>query len=285
MKRRKENLLQKIMAVVLSGVLITGMMSEAAASDGTDHALQDEVSKGRAETVEKKAAGILPADVYAAEDRLAFGRDWTLAGDGTLTVFSDAGMIGWKQDGWELYKNEVTRIVVSDGVTKIPETAFMDCTRAGAVTLSDTVREIGTGAFWVCSGIREIILPAEVECVREYAFAYCAHLEKVTVQSQTPPSLGERVFENCPFIRDHRKAIRVPSAVVEQYREAWTAYGEFIADVIITDVRQPEEKKEDLSCRLPDCAESETIRRAPLELYATRAMIAGFAYLLSYIRA
>ena len=119
MKKRKSRYLQRIMAVLLSAVLIAGMISNAA-----------------------------PITVMAD----ASGTDWTLAADGTLTITSNAGMEDWVNNQ-ATYMGQVKRAVIQNGVYSIGSNAFMSCSRLTEITIPEGVKSIGDRAFDGCGSL------------------------------------------------------------------------------------------------------------------------------------
>ena len=61
----------------------------------------------------------------------------------------------------KLYCNEeeVTDLIIPDGVTSICEYAFTSCTSLTSVTIPDSVTSVGWEAFWGCSSLTEMTLP------------------------------------------------------------------------------------------------------------------------------
>lgn len=87
--------------------------------------------------------------------------------------------------GAELYLNgePVKDIVIPDGVTRIPDFAFNNCTSLTSVVIPDSVTEIGKGAFYECTGLTEITIPGSVKEIGELAFCDCSGLKKVILQN------------------------------------------------------------------------------------------------------
>ncbi len=94
------------------------------------------------------AACLLPSPAAHAAEITASGTDWTLDGDGLLTVSSDAGMADWISNGVDTNKENITHAVISDGVTYIENAAFLGCSGLTEVTMSGMAPPaLGAGAF------------------------------------------------------------------------------------------------------------------------------------------
>lgn len=72
---------------------------------------------------------------------------------------------------------KITELVIPDGVTKIPASAFRGWYFLESVTFNDDVTEIGDFAFCNCTNIKEITLPDTVKYIGSYAFSLCYALE------------------------------------------------------------------------------------------------------------
>lgn len=223
MKKKRANMLQKGMAVLLTAALVTGMASGAA------------------------------SEVRAAEDMMAAGEDWTLDQDGTLTITSQEGMMDWGEEGSEDGRIRVKRVRLADSVTMIPELAFSDCTELTGIEFPDYVgtigqeaffgctgltqiefpdylETIGQGAFLDCTGLTEITIPSMVAGIGDNAFFNCSSLEAVYVRgADDPADLGYQVFHGCRFETEGTKGIFLDSCTqIPDYQRSWRAYSDSI---------------------------------------------------------
>ena len=110
--------------------------------------------------------------------------------------------------------------VIPDSVTSIADKSFQDCTGLTSINIPSGVTSIGNYAFNGCSGLTSIDMPSGVTSIGNNAFAYCRGLTGMTVNSITPPSLGNHAFDSSTFI------IYVPSSSVNAYKSAsgWSTY-------------------------------------------------------------
>ena len=80
----------------------------------------------------------------------------------------------------------VESITISEGVTRIDESAFSGCKNLKAVTLPSTLTEIGRYAFQGCTALEYIEFPESLTVIGEGAFSGCTALSGV----QLPSGLG-----------------------------------------------------------------------------------------------
>ena len=71
---------------------------------------------------------------------------------------------------WIKYKNEITTVIVAEGIRSIGKCSFYECTNLTSITLPSTLRTINAYAFYGCSGLTEITIPASTTTIRQYAF-------------------------------------------------------------------------------------------------------------------
>ena len=274
MKIRKENYLRKMIVLLLAAAVLV--------------------------------VGMLPDTVLALASNIASGTDWTLDGDGKLTITSNAGMADWinywnpdgDQDNHP--STEVKSVEIKDGVTeigrcafhscgslksvsipasvaKIDNWAFHSCGSLESVTIPVAVSRIGECAFYKCSSLESVTIPEGVERIEGLAFGSCTNLESIIIPAsvtyignvafqatglksitipenvteigqaafqgctnlaevkmlgETPPTIGDNVFQNCKFVTDNKKGIQVPSDEESTYKEAWTAWADYIGAYI-----------------------------------------------------
>ena len=102
---------------------------------------------------------------------------------------------------------ELTRIVIPEGVTSIPDYAFMGMGSLQEVILPSSLNQISTGAFMNCYQLNGIRLPYGLEYINERAF-YNTALLKVAIPS-TVVSIYGQAFASCAGL----SGISVPTSV------------------------------------------------------------------------
>jgi len=82
-----------------------------------------------------------------------------------------------------LYVNGVlvTDLVIPDGVARISEYAFYNCSGLTSVTIPDSVTIIGREAFYGCDGLSSVAIPNSVKDIGRDAFSECSALRNVAI--------------------------------------------------------------------------------------------------------
>ena len=108
---------------------------------------------------------------------------WTLDNVGTLTVSGAGEMSGYNFDNapWQSFKDAITSVVITPGVTNIGNYAFYDCDNLSDVSIPSGVTWIGYQSFTNCDALTGVTLPDGMTGIGEYAFADCKNLQSVTL--------------------------------------------------------------------------------------------------------
>ena len=130
------------------------------------------------------------------------------------------------------YKNDENNscILTADGTTLVA-----GCNNT---VIPDDITAIGVKAFYQVTGITEVTIPASVTSIGNYAFGGAMGLTKVTMKSDTPCSLGTKVFTtgNMSSALISGLTIYVPAASVSAYKndngakanDHWSTYESII---------------------------------------------------------
>ena len=152
------------------------------------------------------------------------GNGWTLDDEGVLTITDGSaftgGSFGWKADG---VADQVKKVVIGDGIDKVPEGAFSKLTNLSTVELGD-VSEVGVESFKDCTGLKavtahnlQVILQSafdgctqlatidfgetsKVNKVYDKAFYKCKALTSINLENVT--SIPTNCFRNCEALSD-----------------------------------------------------------------------------------
>lgn len=93
---------------------------------------------------------------------------------------------------------------------------------------SDTyVTSVGNYTFSGCTGLQSLSFTSGLTSIGAHAFDGCTGLTSITVDSTTPPTLGDGAFDNTTC------SIRVPSSSVNTYKSAtgWSNYASRITSI------------------------------------------------------
>ena len=105
---------------------------------------------------------------------------WSYA-DGVLTISGTGAMddfyhsYGYDSRPWSTYVDDITSIIIEEGVTYIGKEAFRFCDNYD---------------------LTSIILPSTITAIGDYAFYYCDNLDVIKCEATTPPTFGSLTFES-----------------------------------------------------------------------------------------
>ncbi len=91
---------------------------------------------------------------------------------------------------------EITKLVIPDGVTSIPNYVFSGCSGLTSVTIPNSVTNIGSYAFSGCSSLTSVTIPNSVTSIGSSAFSSCSGLTSVTIGNGVT-SIGSGAFYGC----------------------------------------------------------------------------------------
>ena len=102
----------------------------------------------------------IPAGAEAVTGTCGEGIEWTYE-DGTLTVSGSGPMENFEAAApWDDYRGEITKAVISDGVTTVGDNAFRDYDALQEVSIGNDVTTLGKGSFLGCDALVRIHLPS-----------------------------------------------------------------------------------------------------------------------------
>lgn len=126
-------------------------------------------------------------------------------GEGTsLTIPSTIGGYAVEGIGDEAFKEnqEVTSVIISEGISTIGISAFQSCENLQSVQIPSTITvwkedsSYNNSAFEGCTGLTELTLAEDLSTLGQRAFAGCTALEKVRIPSGIT-SFKDQVFAAC----------------------------------------------------------------------------------------
>lgn len=97
--------------------------------------------------------------------------------------------------------NNLTSIIIPNGVTSIADEAFYGCTGLTSITIPDSVTNIGSGAFNGCTSLTSITIPDSVINIGSSAFNGCTGLTSVTIGNSVK-NIGSSAFCGCANLMD-----------------------------------------------------------------------------------
>ncbi len=94
------------------------------------------------------------------------------------------------------FQTEIESLTIPQGVLKIANKAFPQCTNLQSVTLPEGLQSIGNMAFWRCTSLASIVIPSTVTEIGEMAFANCTSLKSVTIPARFKDQAAD-IFSGC----------------------------------------------------------------------------------------
>lgn len=98
-------------------------------------------------------------------------------------------------------REDITEVIIPDGVTLIGERAFNNCKNLKKLILSDSLIDISSSAFSGCENLEEIVLPKNIKKLGYRAFGDCKRLKRIII----PDGIEELewgVFAGCENLEE-----------------------------------------------------------------------------------
>lgn len=92
--------------------------------------------------------------------------------------------------------NELTSIVIPEGVTQLSNQVFQNCSNLVSVSLPEGLTEIPLAAFCGCTGLCEVNIPSTVTLVDYQAFMECSSLKTIRIP-EGALEIGRYAFDDC----------------------------------------------------------------------------------------
>ena len=118
----------------------------------------------------------------------------------TLTIRGSGAMEDYLMSGhqpWRSFRDQITSVVVSPGVTSIGNLAFTRFSKLIHVDIADSVVSIGEGVFSECSSLTNITVPQSVTYIGVNAFDSCTNLSSITLSTNNITSIRSHAFSGC----------------------------------------------------------------------------------------
>ena len=116
--------------------------------------------------------------------------------NGILRVSGTGDMPVYNWSSSSFTKNEVTSLVVDEGVTSVSASFLSYSTSLQSVKLPSTVTKIHSSAFSNCTALISVTLPEGLENIASYTFSTCSSLASIKLPNSLK-EMGYAVFTNC----------------------------------------------------------------------------------------
>ena len=164
----------------------------------------------------------------------------------TLTIRGSGAMEDYLMSGhqpWRSFRDQITSVVVSPGVTSIGNLAFTRFSKLIHVDIADSVVSIGEQAFSDCSSLTDIKIPQSVTYIGVKAFGSCTNLSSITL-SNNITSIGTYAFNNCTNLT----SITIPGSVTS------IGWGAFSNCTKLTSITIPDSVTTINPCAFKNCS-------------------------------
>ena len=185
-----------------------------------------------------------------------FGPGYELS-DGTLTILDDDAMVNYddpQQIPWYGQRESITKVIISDGVTRIGSLAFFQCSNLESITIPDSVKSIEENAFNNCTALKSVKIPSGVEKINDWTFSDCASLSSIEIPTSVT-HIGEFAFDKCKSLTK----IVIPNSV-----EVIDGYAFYLSG--LESITLPDSLKSIGSSAFVGCCESLTSLTIPAKL-------------------
>lgn len=118
----------------------------------------------------------------------------------TLTIRGSGAMEDYLMSSnqpWRSFRDQITSVVVSPGVTSIGNLAFALSRNIIHVDIADSVVSIGEQAFFKCYSLTNITVPQSVTYIDANAFDSCTNLSSITLSTNNITSIRPYTFSGC----------------------------------------------------------------------------------------
>ena len=114
---------------------------------------------------------------------------WSLdTSTGVLTISGTGNMRDYAlgYPGFYTYRNDITSVVIENGVTAIGNYAFYNLTNMASVTIPNSVTSIIQRAFRSCTSLTSVTIPNSVTLIGSEAFSGCSSLSTIRFEGSAP---------------------------------------------------------------------------------------------------
>lgn len=119
-----------------------------------------------------------------------------------------------------LFQNkDIESVIIPETVTEIQQRAFAGCQNLKEIVIPEGVAVIGENAFWNCRNLESVSLPSTLREIDWYAFS-ATGLKSVDIpESQTLNTLKEKVFFQCPQLKEVAIPVTVTTIADDTFAE------------------------------------------------------------------
>jgi hypothetical protein len=113
--------------------------------------------------------------------------------------------------------DNITSVVIPEGVITIGYNAFANCEKLASITIPYGIEDIGANCFDGCSSLTELYLPDTIRYIDNYAFRNCSSLTELIIPGKSS-ICGCETFAGCSSLKE----LYIPESTY-----SFAAYGEY----------------------------------------------------------
>ena len=164
------------LAVLILLSLVLPLVSSAEEMTETTGAAETTEATEVPETTAETQAPTEPESTNTCGENLTWNYD-----KGVLTVSGTGAMDDYEEGGapWNQYREEITSVIFTGGVTYVGTNAFRDYDSLLAIDFGDAMHTIGERAFQSCGELTAIHMPASFKRFSKSCFEGCVDLKEV----------------------------------------------------------------------------------------------------------
>lgn len=134
-----------------------------------------------------------------------------------------SGQWGWQVFG---YCDNLTTVVIGDGLKEIESQSFLECPKLQSVTLGQGLQTIGEKAFMSCASLTDIVIPSSVKTLGEKCFSDCKKLKTIDLPYGLD-AIHSGAFFSCSSLSE----VVIPNSVrtINSGNWGWQAFGECVS--------------------------------------------------------
>lgn len=170
------------------------------------------------------------------------GITWEFSGS-TLTISGSGKMSDFTAGGapWEAYKDSITTVNITGGVTYIGACSFRNYDSITSVSFGSALYEIGSEAFYDCDGLTSISLPASFKVFGASSFYSCSNLKTIRCAGRFPTFRSNSLWDT--YAKIYYPADKPwPKDTIRELEEAFHGRIEFLDSNGTDHVKETEPK-------------------------------------------
>lgn len=121
----------------------------------------------------------------------------TISGSGAMTDYIAVD----DTQPWKANRENINKLVISDGVTRIGNYSFTYLGNITEVTVPQSVNSIGNQVFYMCTRLAKVTILGSVAEIKGSTFSQCRELKEITIPA-TVTSIGKNAFDKCTKLTD-----------------------------------------------------------------------------------